>query len=62
VIAIHLQSNLSVLGANWQGRKTPRFGPAPKGAGASNIPSVDTSSESSLGSGKRYDNPRLYMG
>lgn len=30
VIAVHLQADEAALGANWKGRKTPRFGPAGK--------------------------------
>ncbi len=30
IIAVHLESGTSELGANWNGRRTPRFGPSPE--------------------------------
>lgn len=38
VVVLHLESETSGLGANWQGRTTPRFGPAPSTVGAKHRP------------------------
>ena len=40
-IVLHLDSGESELGANWSGRKTPRFGPEPKPAAADGADGTD---------------------
>jgi hypothetical protein len=53
VVAVHLQSGHSPLGANWKGRTTSRFAP---GSIAAPYPAAGT------GTPSRNDNPRIYMG
>ena len=54
VVAVHLQSEHSALGANWKGRTTPRFAP-----GRDPIPYVPGGSSPDS---PRNDCPRIYMG
>ena len=62
IIGIHLQSQRSSLGANWKGRTTKRFGPAPCGPPAPPSYIGPCAPAPPAPSNSRNDSPRLYMG
>jgi hypothetical protein len=59
IIAVHLQSEPSALGANWKGRTTLRFGPESFGVSQTMGTHVANAQDSER---RSQDNPRLYMG